>query len=527
MTTLVGDLLRPQAYPRPARRVSLRTTHASWVFLTEEDVWKVKRPVDLGFLDFRTVEARRRACEDEVRLNRRLAPGIYLGVDPVRASPVGLSLRGDGPIVDWAVHMRRLPDEASAAALLAGGQLGPDRLAAVADRLAAFLAAARPTPELGGPDVLRRNVDENFAQVEPFVGELVARATFEDVRAFQIGALESRRDRFVARVDEGRIREGHGDLRLEHVYFLPPPDGVVAIDCIEFNDRFRCGDAAGEAAFLAMELEAAQRPDLAAGFLARFAEASDDFGLYGVIDLHLSYRAWVRGKVAAFLAADPAADSRLRARKRDEARSRFALARSFSGAPLDAPFVVAVGGVVGSGKSTLASALGQELAVPVVSSDRTRKARAGLRPTERGDAGLYAPEAVARNYEEVLARARLVLGSGRGVILDATFSARRWRDTAAALARSAGARFVYVEAACADRGVLRARLAARREGPSVSDATDAELDALAARREPLGADETAPRVRIDTSRDRAAALAAALQELETAGVHPARMRQAS
>jgi aminoglycoside phosphotransferase family enzyme/predicted kinase len=527
---IVRDLLRPEAYgPHPTRRVSLRTTHASWVFLTDAEAWKVKRPVDFGFLDFRTVEARRRACEDEVRLNRRLAPGIYLGVEPVRATPDGLSF-GDaaaGPIVDWAVRMRRLPDGANAAAMLGRGLLRTDRLAALAELLAAFLNEAPPTPALGAPEVLRGNVDENFRQVEPFTGALVERATFDDVRAFQLGALAAHHDRFAARVDRGRIRDGHGDLRLEHVYFLPAPDGIVVVDCIEFNDRFRCGDVAGEAAFLAMELEAARRPDLAAGFLARFAEASDDFALYGVIDFYLSYRAWVRGKVAAFLAADATGDAALRGRKREEARRQFALALSFSGVPVDAPFVVTVGGMVGSGKSTLAAALGQALAAPVVSSDRTRKAVAGLAATERGDAGLYTPAAVDRNYKEMLERARLVLQSGRGVILDATFSARRWREAASELARAAGARHVLLETRCADAAVLRARLAARRGRPSVSDATDLELDQLQRRYEPIGAGEAEAHVAIDSARAREVVLASALRALDAAGVYPAAARRAS
>jgi len=506
---------------------ALRTTHASWVFLADSDVWKVKRPVDLGFLDFRTVEARRRACEDEVRLNRRLAPGVYLGVDPVRDTPEGWAIGGAGPIVDWAVHMRRLPDRASAAAMLGRGQLRADQLTGLAQTLAAFLDAARPTPELGTIDVIRGNVDENFVQVAPFIGTLVERATFDDVRAFQLDALALHHERFAARVDEGRIRDGHGDLRLEHVYFLPPPDGIVAIDCIEFNDRFRCGDGAGEAAFLAMELEAARRPDLAAGFLARVAEAADDFGLFGVVDFYLSYRAWVRGKVAAFLAADPNADAGLRARKGDEARRLFALARSFSGVPADAPFVVAVGGVVGSGKSTLAAALGRELAAPVVSSDRTRKAMAGLGSTDRGDARLYTDEAIERNYREVLKRAELVLSSGRGVIVDATFSARRWRDAVADLARAADARFVHLETSCADRAILRARLAARRARPSVSDATDIELETLGARREPFAPHELRSRVTVDTSGDPASAVASAVHRLDAFGVRAASARQAS
>ncbi len=460
-----------------------RTTHASRVFLIGDDVWKLKRPVDFGFLDFRTVEARRHFCEEEVRLNRRLAPGVYLGVEPVRASERGPALGGDGPIVDWAVHMRRLPDAASAAAMLDAGRLSPDHLA--------------------------------------------ARASFDDVRAFQTAVLAGERERFAARVTGGKIRDGHGDLRLEHVYFLPPPDGVVAIDCIEFNRRFRCGDVAGEAAFFAMELEAARRPDLAATFLARFAEASDDFGLYRLVDFYLSYRAWVRGKVAAFLSADAAVPAEVRARKRAEAQRDFGLARSFSGTPLDRPFVVAVTGVVGSGKSTLAAGLGRELAAPVVASDRVRKAIAGLAGSERGDASLYTPAAIDRNYREVLSRAADVLGSRRGVILDATFSSHHFRQEAGALARREGARFALIEIRCPDRAVLAARLLERRRGGSVSDATDVDLDRLLSGYEAVDGSDPGPRIVADGAAAPAAVLAAAVHDLERAGVTAARRRLAS
>src|SRR5215831_14642176 len=187
---IVRELARPEAYPAPRPpEVEVRTTHASWVFLAGDGVWKVKRPVDLGFLDFRTVEARRRACEDEVRLNSRLAPDVYLGVEPVHLGKDGYTLFGPGPVVDWAVRMRRLPDEASAAARLVCGRLTPEHLAALAARLAAFFEDARVTPAFGTPAALRFNVEENFAQVEPFVESsaeaVIDRATFEEVRRFQ------------------------------------------------------------------------------------------------------------------------------------------------------------------------------------------------------------------------------------------------------------------------------------------------------------------------------------------------------
>jgi aminoglycoside phosphotransferase family enzyme/predicted kinase len=521
--------MRREAYEVDPGEVRLETTHASWVLLTERDVWKLKRPVDLGFLDFRTIEARRRDCEEEVRLNRRLAPDVYLAVAPVYRTASGCAFVGEGPVVDWAVRMRRLPDGASATALLARGQLDARLLATLAERLSAFFRSAPATPAFGTPDALALNLDENFSQVAPFVGELLDQRTFDDVQAFQRDHLARNERQFRTRLAEGRVREGHGDLRLEHVYFLPGPDGrlePLVIDCISFNERFRCGDVAADVAFLAMELEASGRPDLSAGFLARFAEASDDFGLYGVLDFYLSYRAWVRGKVAAFLAGDPASGAEIRASKRDEARRCFGLSRAFSGPPLDRPFLVVVGGLIGSGKSTLAAELGRELAVPVVSSDRTRKARAGLSPTAPADAGAYTQQARDTTYEAILARAVQVLEAGRGVILDATFAASRWRRQAAEAARASNAAFVWVEARC-PLEVLRQRLSARRRGSSASDADASLLETFVRDYEPAGPGDPGPLLAIDTSGTAEAALQSALRGLSPHGITPARERRAS
>jgi aminoglycoside phosphotransferase family enzyme/predicted kinase len=509
---LVRDLMRPEAYPAPRPgEVSFASTHASWVFLTEHEVWKVKRPVWFGFLDFRAAEARRHFCEEEVRLNRRLAPDVYLGVAPVYRGPGGVSFVGPGEVVDHAVRMRRLPEAASARARLARGALDRVSLARLAARLAAFFQEAARADGYGALEVLRTNVSENFAQVEPFVGTLVDRVTLNDVRAFQERMLEGGgADRFARRVSAGRVRDGHGDLRLEHVYFLPEP---VVIDCIEFNDRFRCGDVAGEIAFLDMELEAAGRADLGAGLVARFAELTDDFDLYGVLDFYLAYRAWVRGKVAAFLTTDPSLPADVKHAKAEEARRGFALARAVAaGAPLDPPLLIAVGGMIGSGKSTLAAALGDALAAPVIGSDRTRKALASIAPTAPGGAELYTDAFTARTYEELRRRACVVLSSGRGAILDATFATRDARDEAAALARAAGARFVFIEARCPE-AVLRARLAARRPGAQVSDAGAHLYDELRRRYQAPNEIEPSRRLTIDTGGAPEAAAAAALAEL--------------
>lgn len=529
--SLVGDLLRPEAYGRDATAIiTLHTTHASWVFLAGDDVWKVKRPVEFGFLDFRTVEARRRACEEEVRLNRRLAPDVYLGVEPIRETPAGHALGAEGPIVDWAVHMRRLPDDASARALLARGELDAQALEEVAGVLADFFAKAEPTPLLGTRSALVANLEENFAQVTPFVGDLVDLETLEQVRDFQRARLSQQRAQFMRRIADRRICEGHGDLRLDHVYFLPGADGgrrIVIIDCIEFNERFRCGDVAADVAFFAMELEAARHPDLAAGFLARFAEASGDFGLYGVLDFYLSYRAWVRGKVAAFLAADPTSSLGVQTDARDRARVLFGLARSYSGAPVDRPFLIAVGGVIGSGKSTLANALGRELAVPAISSDRVRKAAAGITPTTRADAHVYDREHRDHVYAELARHAADVLDSGRGVILDATFAHSDWRQLAAKTAAARNADFVFIESTCADRELLRQRLYARRGGVSISDATDELLSSFLRDYQPIATGDPGPRFTVDTSTTLEDALRVAMGMLSKSGILPAVKRRAS
>ncbi len=468
MDALVRDLLDPGNYPDPRpSAVKLATTHASWVFLTDTDAWKLKRPVDYGFLDFTTPEKRRLDCEAELVLNRRLAPDVYLGVVPVRRDARGHSFSRGGEIVDHAVRMRRLDDDDSAAAWIRDGRpLGPE-LAGLASRLADFHRSHPGKAELGSPEALAVSVEENFAQLEPRLGQGVDEATFRGVRAWQERFLRDRADLLRGRVARGFISEGHGDLRLDHWYV----GGSLLIDCIEFNERFRHMDGAADLAFLAMDLEVHGHPEMASWLLSRYAERRDDPGLYRVIDFYLSYRAWVRGKVALFQASDPGRAGA----KRREAATHFALAESYTRPPDRPRPVIAVGGLIGSGKSTLAEAIAYSLALPLVSSDRLRKLASAVAPA-------YDEASRRAVYDELFRRAEPVLESARGVVLDASFWKQELRFAARDLAARHGRPFLFVETEC-DEATIRSRLRARSGGDS--DAREDLLERFTSWYEPV------------------------------------------
>jgi len=511
-TSLKADLLRPEAYrPLQSARVELAETHVSQVFVLERDVFKVKRPVDLGFLDFTTLERREAACRAEVALNTRLAPDVYRGVVPVRRGPDGRAqLSGDGPIVDWAVHMRRLPDAHRADSMLERGQLDASQIDAIAARLARFHAAARSDAEVarfGSPEAIARNVEENVAQTMG-AREAYAPGESAEIVRWQTAFLRDHRGLFERRAATGRVRDGHGDLRLEHVYLAEEHEGnpdaaPTIIDCIEFSDRFRFADVCADVAFLSMDLEAHGRVDLAERLLARYARESNDFDLYALVDFYESYRALVRAKVSAMLAADPDVEPEARTRAAAQARRHFVLALAADRRWLLQPAVVAVGGIIASGKSTVAGRLADELSAPVVDADRTRKAMMGVeahQPLHEGAwAGAYDPAFTERVYAETLRRAGVVLDSGRPVVVDASFRSSAMRAATVDLARSRGVPFRFVECR-ADPDVCRARLLERERAATVSDGRLSIFDAFRARFEPVTELPPGEHIVVDTAR---------------------------
>jgi uncharacterized protein len=500
---LVADLTRPENLPPPEPlapeaeaaaaagagalpAVELLTTHGSLVFRTPQRTYKLKRAKDYGFFDYTTLAQRARFCAEEVRLNRRAAPDVYLGVLPVWHDRHGYSLvraGAEGAEADWAVCMRTLPDAASALSRVRAGTLGTAALSAVAERIARFHREADEAPP--AEDELERIVAENFEQSLPFAPALLDAGVLRELRALQERWLRRAAPLLARRA----ARDGHGDLRLEHVYLLP--GGPVLIDCLEFSARYRVADPALDVAFLAMDLRREGRPDLSEFLLARWAFEADDHEAFALIDGAMSVRAHVRAKVACLVATDRATPAARAARKAGEAAAFLRLALALLAEPPRAPLAVSgrpllmgIGGVIASGKSTLADALTAALGVPVVSADAVRKSLAGLRHAERGGSALYAPNVTARVHDELLARAGHVLGSGRPVLLDTTFSARALRDRVRALAAARGAAFLLLEVRVPEE-VVRARLRARSASGGLSDAREEHATDLLAAFEPF------------------------------------------
>ncbi len=476
---LIAALSRPGAYPHPVDRVVVHQTHISAVFLAGAHVYKIKKPVDLGFLDFSTLERRRRFCREEVRLNRRLAPGVYRGVVQVVRTPDGLRIGGDGEPVEWAVWMDRLPDDATLLRRLGRGAVGPGELRLLARRLARFHREADAGPRVARYarwDVVASNARDNLVAARQQVGHAVEQPVVDRLSAHTERLLASLRDRIEARAAGGVARDTHGDLHLDHVYRFPDrsePDDWVIVDCIEFNERFRCADPVADIAFLAMDLRYRGRPDLAGAFSDAYLGEAADPGGADLLPLYASYRAAVRAKVDGIASRETEIPRRQRAELLGSARAHWLLALALAAPPGDRPAVVAVAGLPGTGKSTVARHLARSHGFQVLSSDRVRKELAGLGPEDRAGAppgeGLYTPERTASTYDALFGRAaRAVLRGGR-VVIDATFSDEGHRSRLADLALELGVPSAVLVCTAAD-DVALARIAARQGDASDADA---------------------------------------------------------
>ena len=471
----------------PGESGLLVQTHISFVVLAGDRVYKVKKPVDFGFLDFTTADKRARMCAAEVERNGRLSPDVYLGVEPIRPHGEGFALGAGGPgdadPIDYAVVMRRLPADGMLESMLAQGRATADHARAIADVVAEFHLGAERGPaitEYGSRAVIERNWSENFEQTRPAVGDTIDRAAFDALRSYVTRFLDANAGLLRRRRDEGWIRDGHGDLKVTAVAFDPGPadesGDVRILDCIEFNDRMRYGDVAADLAFLLMDFASRGRPDLADELLARYLARTLDADLPLLLPFYECYRAYVVGKISTFAAADPhVCRPPIGRRRRAAARHHFELAASVRrwrcGAPPDRGRRPQRAAARAPSRRPWRDGWGRAGSPPTSS----RKRLAGLDPTAASgsgvDSGLYDAATTARTYDALLREAEASLRDGHPVILDATFSDPAQRHAAAALARRLDVRCDLL--VCEASGdVVRARLRSRAGDPAaVSEGT--------------------------------------------------------
>lgn len=456
--------------------VTLIETHISFVLVAGDRAYKVKKAVDLGFLDFTTLAARRRCCDDELRLNRRLAPSLYLGVRPI-TGPVGSPRIGaDGPAIDWAVEMVAFAQDGLWDRLARCGELSPRHIDELVDLLARFhrdAAVAGARSPFGRAERIRAPMRDNLDALAALPLAPDVRDRLERLRRWEAAAFDALRPVFAQRARAGWIRECHGDLHLGNVTRF---DGRTTVfDCIEFNEAFRWIDVVSEVAFMAMDLHHHGLPALAHRFVDASLQRSGDYAGARLLRYYLVYRALVRAKVAALRAGQAATDTAAAA----AASACIGLADRFADDGRAALLITH--GLSGSGKTTATAPLVEAIGALRIRADVERKRLAGLGETERSGsglgAGLYTAEATARTYRRLLALAEPVLRGGLPVVLDATFLKHGQRAGAAALADRLGVPFVILDF---DLGLATLRERIEQRAARADDASEADAQVLLA-----------------------------------------------
>lgn len=484
---LIQALHHPACYDHPARNIELVETHISWVLLTGPYAYKIKKPLNLGFLDFSTLEKRRFFCEEELRLNRRLAPSLYRDVIPITGSPEAPELAGAGAAIEYAVKMVQFPEAARLDRMLAQGELRTEHIDLLARELAEFhgrIAIAGADQPFGDPEHVHEPVTQNFTQIRTRI-EAQDQAQLRRLEIWSESSFAKLRKTFETRKRDGFVRECHGDAHLANMVWHE--QSVMLFDCLEFNDNLRWVDVMSEAAFLVMDLDDRGRPDLARRVLNSYLEHSGDYAGLAVFRFYQVYRALVRAKVACIRFGQSGLSNDEIKRGREEFRGYANLAERYTRPSL--PVLIITHGLSGSGKTWLSQQLLETIDVIRVRSDIERKRLHGLAPVERSgsgiDSGIYSSNASQRTYARLAELAEMILRAGHSVIVDAAFLQRGQRERLHAVAQELRVPFVILDILTPDK-TLRVRLQQRsRQQHEASEAGLAVLEHQLTRREPL------------------------------------------
>ncbi|WP_341522661.1 AAA family ATPase [Pseudomonas sp. G.S.17] len=480
--SLLAALQNPALFPHPVEGFQLIETHISWVLLTGPYVYKFKKPVNFGFLDFTTLAAREHFCNEELRLNQRLTEDLYLEVLPITGTADAPQLGGDGEAIEYALKMRQFPQSGLLSTLQANGELTTTHIDEMARQIAQFHISAPVVPadnELGSPDSVMAPVLQNFEQIRPLISEKADLLQLDALQAWAESSFNRLNTLLGQRKAEGFIRECHGDIHLGNITLID--NKVVIFDCIEFNEPFRMTDVYADIGFLAMDLEDRGLKSLSRRLISQYLELTGDYQGLELLNFYKAYRALVRAKVALFsLPAD--ADPVQRGATLRQYRNYANLAESYSAIP--SRFLAITHGVSAVGKSHVAMRLVESLGAVRLRSDVERK-----RLFVAKDAELYGADASIATYESLHELAGVILRAGFPVVVDATYLKQAQRAAAAKVAEATGVPFLILD--CEAPQAVIAGWLAQRQAANVdpSDATLEVIEAQQASREPLTAEE--------------------------------------
>jgi uncharacterized protein len=480
--TLVAAMTSADFYPHKPTEILHKQTHISDVFLAGDLVYKVKKPVNLGFLDFSTLEKRYEFCCEEVRLNQRLTSDIYLGVEKITWDKNRYGLNSSGETVEYAVKMRRLPDENTLKSLLVSNRVTESFINRLIHTLSDFYTASALTKkemdQFGSFDAIWQNCRDNFNHLPDFSGPGAGNRKLQLIKAATRMFLDRHKELFDRRIENNHICDTHGDLKTEHVYQY---QGVQILDCIEFNPAFRYQDTASDLAFLAMDMDFLGHRPTALFLLSRYVKTANDVDLMQVIDFYKCYRAMVQVKVYHLqIETMPSQGDAQKAKHIHEMEQYLDLAYQYA-MKTAFPVIWVTCGMIAAGKSTVAEKLAALFSIPWIRSDEIRKTLFEKLPDKSGktgfEKGMYSPEATSLVYGKMLITAQAALEKGRSVILDATCRKQKERHDILQLAADTGANIIFVECRCPDREI-KARLKNREHQSTVSDARLEHFDAI-------------------------------------------------